>query len=247
MAHLLNDLRPWWGLSEPYGHALSMVDLVRNGTLSAEEGAAVWWALEHGASLWVVAGPQGAGKTTLATACLTFLPSNARLYVTAGPRDRLELPDGDDGPVYLLVNELSWHLPFYLSGPAARQAFELLREGVRVVGTLHARSTAEALEVMCDEAGVSRSQIAQAAQRTPMLVLVLAARRTMNGIERRVIELGWLTASGAEVEVTRLVPPEFEALTVWVGGVQNQGDKSPAEEIRQRAVRLAAGDTLSLQ
>jgi hypothetical protein len=222
--------------------------------------------------MWVVAGPQGAGKTTLATACLTFLPSNARLYVTAGPRDRLELPAGDDGPIYLLVNELSWHLPFYLSGPAARRAFELMRDGVRVVGTLHARSTAEALEVMCEEGGVSRSQIAEAARRTPMLVLVLAARRTSNGIERRVVELGWLAAIGADVEVRRLVPPGFDALRAWIGdtprakGIEPaealepakrfepaKGTKppeavgperalDPAEAIRRRAARLAAGD-----
>jgi hypothetical protein len=193
---LLNDLRPWWGLYDPQGHDLSIVDLIDNATLTVDQAAQVWWALDRGASMWVVAGPQGAGKTTLATALLPLLPDSARLYVTSGPRDQLLMPEDHDN-LYLLVNELSWHLPFYLSGRAAARAFQLLAEGVRIVGTLHARSAAEALVVMCD--AVPRSIVARAS--TPMLVVALAAWRTPSGIARKVTDIGVLRGTGTDVEV----------------------------------------------
>src|SRR5260370_36366559 len=94
-------------------------DVVDRGTLTPEAAATLWWAIEHGASVFVAAGPPGAGKSILATALLEFLPENAQVYVTSGAWDPLELPPVADGPIYLLINELSYHMPVYLSGAAA--------------------------------------------------------------------------------------------------------------------------------
>src|SRR5439155_6827064 len=128
-AHLITRPGPGMLLKRPAprsgmttGPPLTMVDLIANGTVPAAEAAALWWAVERGASVMVAAGPRLAGKTTLASALFPFLPENARAYITAGPRDPLALPDGD-GPIYLLVNELSNHTPYYLAGPAAQRAF----------------------------------------------------------------------------------------------------------------------------
>ncbi len=228
---LLNDPAPWWGMQR--GPALSIVDLIENGTITADVAAAVWWALERGASVFVAAGPQRAGKTTLASALLAFLPDDAVLYVTAGRRDPLALPP-DTGPVYLLVNELSDHTPVYLAGPAARRAFELLHEGHRMIGTLHADSAAEAVAVMRDQSGIPPADIAGIT-----LVAVLRAWRTAIGIARRVVEVGLLRSAGAAVEVAEVVvwdgrngriglgpPPEgLAALASWAGVTMDEAER----------------------
>lgn len=220
---VVNDPRPWWGMIR--GEPLSIVELIANGTISAAGAGALWWALERGASLFVAAGPQLAGKTTLATALLPFLPEDARAYVTAGSQDRVVPPAGP-GPLYLLINELSNHTPVYLAGPAALRAFALLRDGVRAIGTLHADSAQGAVEVMHQELGIP---LADAARVT--LVAVLRARRTAAGIERRVAEIGLLEPAVEGVRVTavaeraswdgdlnvRPAPGGVAALARWAG------------------------------
>lgn len=199
----VNDPAPWWDWAR--GRPLSIADLIANGTITAQGAALLWWSLEQGASVFVAAGPQGAGKTTLATALFSFLPADARAYVTAGPRDPLAIPTGPE-PVYLLINELSNHLPFYLYGPAATRAFALLRDGVRAIGALHARSAAEAVAVMHAQAGVPYADIARVT-----LIVVLHLRRGARGLERRVTEIGRLEATGTGVRVVDVALWDMEA------------------------------------
>jgi hypothetical protein len=152
----LNDPNPW---TEGVQADLSLVDLVANGTIPPHPAALLWWAIERGASLVTAGGPSGAGKTTLANALLAFLPAGARIYAVAGAEDRLQLPD-HDGRTYLLVCELSDHpRPFYIAGEPARRVFALLRDGPGLVGTLHADSVAEALDVLTDEVGLSPEHV----------------------------------------------------------------------------------------
>ncbi len=166
---ILNDPRPWWGLL--HGPAYSLAQLMANGTLSQEVADVLCFGLQRGASLFVAAGPQGAGKSTLATALLECVPTDAQVYVTTGARDPLDIPI-EKGPMYLLINELSWHMPLYLHGPPAQQAFALLESGVRMVGTVHAISVEGALRAICDEADIAPSAIC-----SPMLVAVVHWRR----------------------------------------------------------------------
>src|SRR5262245_38039300 len=154
-AHVLNDPGPWRGTLRGQ---MTLAKLLACGTLSSEAAATLWWAIERGASVFVTAGPPGAGKSTLANALLDFLPADARVYVTSGGWDRVDVPPAPV-PTYLLVNELSPHMPVYLHGAAARRAFALLHTGVRMLGTLHARSVAEAVRVMCYEAQIVRAEL----------------------------------------------------------------------------------------
>lgn len=231
---VLNDPLPWWGMMQ--GAPLSIVDLIDNGTVPTHAAAALWWALERGASAFVAAGPRLAGKSTLATALCGFLPEGTRAYVTAGPGDPLAVPAGA-APTYLLINELSNHTPRYLAGPAARRAFALLRRGHRVIGTLHADSAAEAVEVMHHEAGIPLTDIAQVT-----LVIVLRARRTETGVERRVVEIGLLTPDDGRVRVTGVaawdpragqlallpLPGGAAALAAWAGVPAAQAERETA-------------------
>ena len=130
--HVLNDPRPWWGTL--HGHPLTLADLIEQATLTRDMVALLAWTLAHGASLFVAAGPQGAGKSTVANALLELVPDDANAYVTSGARDPIELPPSD-APTYLLINELSAHMSVYLSGPAVPRAFGLLKTGVRMIGT----------------------------------------------------------------------------------------------------------------
>jgi hypothetical protein len=220
---LLNDPSPWWGMSVPTPH--SMVDLIAGDTISPEAAGVLWWAVERGASVLVAADPQGAGKTTTASALFSFLPDGARAYVTSGPADELDIPTGE-GPCYLLVNELSNHVPIYLSGPAARRAFALLRDGVRMIGTLHADSAQEAVTVLERNLRIPAADIALID-----IVVVLRVRRGIAGLERRIVEISlvkghagqprFTTVAAWDAEADALaIPPEpagTAALAAWAG------------------------------
>jgi energy-coupling factor transporter ATP-binding protein EcfA2 len=242
MLTVLNDPRPWWGMLR--GRSLSLAELLANETIPPRGAAVLWWALERGASLFVAAGPSGAGKSTLATALLPFLPPDARLYVTSGPRDGLRIPPGP-GPIYLLINELSWHTPWYLYGDAARRAFLLLRDGTRVIGALHARSAREAVEVMLEETGAPAADVARV-----QFVAVLGVGWTRGGLLRRVVEISRLLPppDGSEAVEARavavwdeaqqrleLAPGGLEALADWAG----EPAAGVAAAVEARAAELA--------
>jgi GTPase SAR1 family protein len=233
---VLNAPWPWWGTLR--GRPLTIADLIARATLTSEAAAALSWAMQHGASVFVAAGPPGAGKSTLANALLEYLPDDAQVYVTSGGWDRIQIPAVSDGPVYLLINELSGHMPMYLYGAAAQEAFKLLRDGVRMVGTLHARSGEEALQVMCYEANVQRDALA-----APFVFAVLRAHWEGQRILRHVTELAFLTPFGklsclarGSGDGLRLEADGVRALADWTG----TGVEDVETDIARRAAQLPA-------
>ena len=218
---------------------MGLLELIERGTLTGDAVAIIGLAIEHGASAFVAAGPAGAGKSTLANALLALLPTDAQVYVTAGARDRLDLGPVD-APTFLLINELSCHMSIYLCGRAAQRAFGLLQSGVRMLGTLHAMTAAEAVDVMCDEADITRSDLS-----TPFVFAVVSARWHGERIERHVTELGFLPPVG-DVELllrregTAMQPVSagLEALATWAGLTAAE----LASEIARRSEQLAGLD-----
>ena len=228
---VLNDFWPWRGTLRG---AMTIADLLACGTLSPEAAATLWWAIDRGASVFVAAGPPGAGKSTVANALLEFLPEDAHVYVTSGGRDRLEVPPAP-GARYLLVNELSPHMPVYLCGAAARRAFALLQTGVRMLGTLHARDAAEAVRVMCYEADLDPAEVT-----APFVFAVISAGWRGVDIVRRVVELGLRTPDGELTILTtradeelRLVPAGAEALARWSGSEAGLVQRAIGDRARQ--------------
>ena len=213
--HVLNDPWPWSGTL--HGRPLTLADLIERGTLTPQLVAVLAWTIGHGASVFAAAGPQGAGKSTVANAVLELLPDDAQVYVTSGPRDRLEIP-ASTSPTYLLVNELSAHMSVYLSGPAVQRAFALLPKGVRMVGTLHARTATEAASVLYAEAELLPAELD-----TPFVFVVISAHRQGQNVVRRVSELGVLSPGGeltvlttrSSLRTPTLNPLGVDALAAW--------------------------------
>ncbi len=136
----------WWGPGWDAPAGRSIGDLLRDGTLDPGTGAVLWAALARRKSLAVVAGPSGVGKTTLLTALLEFLPSDAsRLYLRGCFETFAFLSDGAVVPdaSVMLVNEISPHLPIYLWGPAVARALGATERGFSLLATAHAESVVE--------------------------------------------------------------------------------------------------------
>ncbi len=140
----------WWGR---YGARatgdLSLVDLVRLGSLDAATAAFLWIALEQRASVIVAAREHGAGKTTLLTALADLLPEGTTCYYLRGWYERFAFASElDPEKTYLLVNEISDHLPIYLWGKGVRRLFALLAGGWRLGATVHAQGADEVLALL---------------------------------------------------------------------------------------------------
>jgi len=81
-------------LNQRGGRTLTIVDLIRDGTLSVPMAACALRAIEQGASLLTAARPGGAGKTTLMASILHLLPPGVRIVTVDGPE---ALVDGSLG------------------------------------------------------------------------------------------------------------------------------------------------------
>jgi hypothetical protein len=140
----------WWGYRPSPERPLSIVELIHHGTLDEQVAAFLWIAMEHRASLIVAATPHEAGKTTLLTALLDFLPQETELIYLRGWYERFEfLDDGrDPESAYLLSNEISSHLPIYMWGRGVRRMFEAAGFGYGFGATVHAESAEKVLSML---------------------------------------------------------------------------------------------------
>ena len=119
----------------------SIVALIADGTLDAELAAHLWLLIEARVPVLVAGGPRLAGKTTVLTALLEFLPAAVNRIVLRGVREDFAwLETADPARSVLLVSEISSHAPHYTWGPAARQAIRAAGGGFGLMATLHADS-----------------------------------------------------------------------------------------------------------
>ena len=134
---------------------ITLVDLVRNGTMNAEIAATLASIAAEQHSFMVVAVPRFAGKSTVGNAMLHCAPANVPLHRLSGDEaemDRLRL-DADGG--YLVVGEFSRApVPSYIWGPPVRKVFETMRAGYSLSTALHAPSVDEAYAAICQGSGV---------------------------------------------------------------------------------------------
>lgn len=192
----LNQPTSWWGW-HGWNHPqpMSVVEIIHAGTLSDEWAAAFWLGMERGASFIFAADPPGAGKTTLLTSLLPFALPDAAAYFTRGWGETFDLPPRPEGsaPVFLMVNEMSDHLPVYSWGPYVVRAFELLAQGYSLLTTMHADDCEEALAQLEEDNGVPRAHIGRLTFLVP-----LAVRQREGRVIRRVAEVGLVSPDGSD-------------------------------------------------
>lgn len=193
----------WWGWHWSPPEPLSIVRIIDYGTMPPRLAALFWLGVERGSSLLIASEPPTAGKTAILTALLGFARPEATGYFTRGIGETFDLPPRNDShPTYILVNEISDHLPVYTWGRYARRAFELLNEGYSLATTIHADSVAEALAVLERDLAIPRRHIAN-------LTFVAALQLTHSGgrILRRVSEVAFLRPNdspGDDIRLTRI-------------------------------------------
>ncbi len=209
----VNQPESWWGWhgwNKP--EALSIVQIMQAGTLPPRMAAAFWLGIEHGASFVFAAEPPGAGKTTILTALLAFAREETLVYFTRGWGETFDLPPiSEDHATYIMVNEMSDHLPVYSWGPYVVKSFELLAEGYSLATTLHAETVEEVIEQLVEDNDAAPEHVAHLEFVVPMVI------ETRNGETlRRVRDVGLLSNGSSGINIERLASWDAKADTFAV-------------------------------
>ena len=135
---------------------ITIAELVRNGTMSAEMAATLWAAVDEQRSFLTVAIPRFAGKSTVSNAVLALRPPEVPLHHVDGSPERMAALERDRLGGYLVVAEFSQApVPDYIWGEPVRRVFETLAAGYSLQAALHAPGVDEAIAVVTEENGVS--------------------------------------------------------------------------------------------
>ncbi len=174
----------WWGYHWSPPQPMSAVEIVGSGALDGRLMATLWAVVARRRSVMLSSEAPQAGKTTTLSALVDFLPEG-----TVGIFLRGWFADfdwTDDVPAergYLLINEMSDHLPVYVWGRAAQGALRLAGSGYGLGATMHADSLPEALSTLRDDLGATDADLAGLT-----IYLQWSAYQTPAGMYRRVEE-----------------------------------------------------------
>lgn len=224
---------------------MSIIELIRAGSLSARLTALLWIGMERGASLIVAANPPSSGKTTTLSALLSLTQPETLVYFTRGAGETFDLPPASrDYPTYLLINEMSDHIPVYTWDENARRAFQLLADGYRMATTMHDDTVEGVIGQLERDLRIPRSHIGKLTFIVPLYI----GRR--QGIIRRVREVAFLRPDSSDFAIETIAcwrpepddfeifpsPGQREAFTQWAGLSPGEMDR----EIERRVEFLAA-------
>jgi hypothetical protein len=136
---------------------ITIAELVRNGTMSAEMAAVLWAAVDERQSFLTVAVPRFAGKTTTSNAVLALRPSEMPVTPVAGEPAQMELLKQERRGGYLQVAEFAYApVPGYIWGPPVRRVFETVHEGGYALQTaLHAPGVEAGMLEVTEGNGIS--------------------------------------------------------------------------------------------
>jgi len=178
---------------------MSVPELIQAGNMDARMAAMFWIGMERGASIIIAADPPSSGKTTTLSALLTFTPPDTAVYFTRGVGEPFALPRLSDAyHTYVLVNELSDHIPVYTWHDDARRAFELLSQGYRLGSTMHADTVEGVLGQLQDDLGIPPTHVAEVTFIVPLYV------GQLHPPMRRVNEVAFLQPNGAGMTLATL-------------------------------------------
>jgi hypothetical protein len=176
----------WWGYHWAPPTPMSAVELIGTPTIDARLMATIWAVVRRRRSVMLSSEAPQAGKTTALSALVDFLPDDTTGIFVRGWGEAYDWTDAiAPGTGYLLINEMSDHLPIYVWGRAARGALELAGRGWGMGATMHADSLPEALHALRSELHVTDADLAGLT-----IYLQYSAYATPAGMYRR-IEEAW--------------------------------------------------------
>jgi hypothetical protein len=176
----------WWGYHWEPPQPMSAVELIATPTIDARLMATLWAVVSRRKSVMLSSEAPQAGKTTALSALVDFLPDDTTGIFVRGWWETYDWTDEiPAGTGYLLINEMSDHLPIYVWGRAARGALELAGQGWGLGATMHADSLPEALDALRSQLGATDADLAGLT-----IYLQYSAYATPAGMYRR-IEEAW--------------------------------------------------------
>jgi hypothetical protein len=203
---------------------MSAVEIIGSGSLDARLMATLWAVVSRRRSVMLASEAPMAGKTTTLSALVDFLPPGTTgVFLRGWGQDDRWVDEIGPDAAYMLINEMSDHLPIYVWGRNARGALILAGKGYGLGATMHADSLDEALAVLSSDLGATDADLAGLT-----IYLQFSAYRTPAGMYRR-CEEAWHLRLDAGV----LAPVQLAAM---------QGDRSP---ILTGAQRLPTPPTLA--
>ena len=185
----------WWGYHWEPPTPMSAVELIGTPTIDSRLMATLWAVVARRRGVMLSSEAPQAGKTTLLSALVDFLPADTTGIFVRGWWEEYDwLDEVPAGTGYLLINEMSDHLPIYVWGRAARGALMLAGKGWGIGATMHADSLPEAIATLQSDLGATDADLAGIT-----VYLQYSAYLTPAGMYRRVEE-AWhlrLDADGA--------------------------------------------------
>ena len=195
----LNQPTSWWGWHWEPPVPMSIVELINAGNLNARLAAMLWIAMERGASLIVAADPPSSGKTTTLSALLAFTPPDTAVYFTRGQGETFSLPPRSDAyPIYILINEMSDHIPVYTWDDNARLAFQLLADGYSMATTMHDETVEGVIRQLREDLSIPAEHIAK----LTFIITMYVGR--LGGMMRRIQDVAMLDLHGDELSANRI-------------------------------------------
>jgi hypothetical protein len=207
----------WWGYHWSLPRPMSVVEIVESGSLDARLMATLWAVVSRRRGVMLSSEAPMAGKTTTLSALVDLLPEGTVGVFLRGWRRDFGWTD-EIGPDrgYMLINEMSDHLPIYVWGPNARGALELAGTGYGIGATMHADTLDEAIASLRSELGAADADLAGLT-----VYLQFSAYRTPAGMYRRCEEAWHIRTDGTGA----LAPVRLATL---------DGDRSPSLTGAQR-------------
>ncbi len=172
---------------------MSLLELVENHTMDIRMASFLWLMAEKKASVIVAAPPRLAGKTTVLMAMLQMTPPWYRVVITKGEQEEFSfLSETDPKNTYILVHEISNHLPIYLWGSRVQTLFQALSRGYSFAATIHSGSAEDIVaQLESDEIAVPKELIANL-----HVVVNLHMEENAGGVLRRVRRVSFLSRDG---------------------------------------------------
>jgi len=138
---------------------LSVLEIVKTGTLDLRLASLLWVIMERRASVLVAAQPSQGGKSTTLNMLLDFMRPEVKRIELQGDDEFRFLPGSKPATTYLVAAEFS-DFGYYIWGEVALKAFELLSQGYGLGGTIHARTDEEVVGILNEYLGLTWQTLA---------------------------------------------------------------------------------------